>query len=532
MGAAASAVPRGRAAARADVCLLLEGTYPLVRGGVAGWVHQIIRGLPELTFALVFIGGRRADYGESKYDVPPNVVHFERHFLEDAFDGYEPRRQRVPGAALAEVEALHEYLRQASAEGHGAAGSDGTKLDERAVDAVLASLERSGGLGLEHFLFGEESWDLIKCRHLADSRPASFVDYFWTLRFIHGPLFQLARLADGIPDARAYHTISTGYAGLLGVFLEHRRRRPLILSEHGIYTKERRIDLNQAEWLEPVGARRSAERGQGAAVLRELWIRSFESLGRLVYRSARPIISLYEGNRARQQREGAAPERTRIIVNGIDLSRFERARARRRLPTPHVVGLIGRVVPIKDIKTFIRAIGVLVQHLPDAVGCIVGGSDEGASYEQECRDLAQSLGLAEQIRFLGHRDVVEVFPELGLLMLTSISEGQPLCLLEAFASGVPCVATDVGSCRVLIEGQGEADRALGRAGRVAAFADHEGLGQAALELLRDPEAWRACAEAAHARAHRYYAEQTMLEAYRGVYREAMYREAMEAPWPA
>jgi len=112
-------------------------------------------------------------------------------------------------------------------------------------------------------------------------------------------------------------------------------------------------------------------------------------------------------------------------------------------------------------------------------------------------------------------------------MLSSISEGQPLCLLEAFASGVPCVATDVGSCRVLIEGQGEQDRALGLAGRVVPFADHEALGQAALELLRDPEVWRACGEAAHARAHRYYAEQTMLEAYRGVY-----REAMEAPWPA
>ena len=41
----------------------------------------------------------------------------------------------------------------------------------------------------------------------------------------------------------------------------------------------------------------------GAAVLRELWIRSFESIGRLVYRSARPIVSLYEGNRARQHDE-------------------------------------------------------------------------------------------------------------------------------------------------------------------------------------------------------------------------------------
>ena len=517
-----------------DVCLLLEGTYPMVRGGVSAWVHQLVQGLRELSFAVVFVGGRRADYGEAKYRLPPNVVHFESHFLEDAFAGYEPKSRRVRAPALADAEALHGYLRARAGAATAPAGSpcpESSALDaalwERAVDAVLVNLERSSGLGLEDFLFGAESWELIKQRHLEESRPASFVDYFWTVRFIHGPMFQLARLADGIPEARAYHTVSTGYAGLLGVFLERRRRRPLILSEHGIYTKERRIDLNQAEWLEPAADRSAAERAQRAAVLRELWIRSFESIGRLVYRSAQPIISLYEGNRARQQQEGAAADRTRIIVNGIDLTRFGKALAARREPTPRVIGLIGRVVPIKDIKTFIRAIGVLVQELPDVVGWIIGGSEEGSGYEEECRELASGLGLATQIQFLGHRDVAEVFPQLGLLMLTSISEGQPLCLLEAFASGVPCIATDVGSCRELIEGQQAADRALGRAGRVVPFADHEALGRAALELLSEPDAWRACQAAALGRVHRYYGEAQMLESYRNVY-----RKALEGSWPA
>jgi glycosyltransferase involved in cell wall biosynthesis len=517
----------------ADVCLLLEGTYPLVRGGVSGWVHQLVSGLSELDFSLVFVGGRKQDYGELKYQLPRNVQHCELHFLEDAFEGQEPRPLRVPEAPLAECEALHAYLRaRASAESPpsrtGERAQTAVDTTDGAVDAVLSSLERSGGLALEHFLFGAESWELMKSQHCSDPRTTSFVDYFWTLRFIHGPLFLLARLADRVPEARAFHAISTGYAGLLGTFLERRRRRPLILSEHGIYTKERRIDLNQAEWLEPASeGHGSAERAQRALVLRELWIRSFESIGRLVYRSACPIISLYEGNRARQEQEGAAPERTRIIVNGIDLSRFSQALAARGTSTPCVVGLIGRIVPIKDIKTFIRAIGVLAEALPDVVGLVVGGSEEGAKYEEECRELCAALGLEAQIRFLGHRNVLEVFPDLGVLMLTSISEGQPLCLLEAFASGVPCVTTDVGACRELIEGRGAEDQALGRAGRVVAFADHEGLGRAALELLTDRQAWQACQSAALARVHRYYGERTMLEAYRSVY-----REALEAPWQA
>ena len=80
----------------ADVCLLLEGTYPFVRGGVSSWVHQIISGLPELTFSLVFVGSRRVDYAEQKYQLPANVCHLETHYLEDAYAGYAPARLTVP----------------------------------------------------------------------------------------------------------------------------------------------------------------------------------------------------------------------------------------------------------------------------------------------------------------------------------------------------------------------------------------------------------------------------------------------------
>jgi hypothetical protein len=68
----------------ADVGLLLEGTYPYVSGGVSSWVHQIINGFPDLTFAICFLGSRKQDYGEMKFQLPANVVHIEEHYL------YEP----------------------------------------------------------------------------------------------------------------------------------------------------------------------------------------------------------------------------------------------------------------------------------------------------------------------------------------------------------------------------------------------------------------------------------------------------------
>ncbi|MEI8707434.1 GT4 family glycosyltransferase PelF [Pseudoalteromonas sp. B62] len=65
----------------ADVLLLLEGTYPYVRGGVSSWVHQIIEGLPHYNFELVFLGGAPEHYGEIQYTLPKNVTKLHVHYL-------------------------------------------------------------------------------------------------------------------------------------------------------------------------------------------------------------------------------------------------------------------------------------------------------------------------------------------------------------------------------------------------------------------------------------------------------------------
>ena len=504
----------------ADVCLLLEGTYPFVRGGVSSWVHQLLAGMPELTFSLIFLGGRRRDYGKPRYELPQNVIHLETHYLEDGLR-HEPPEPTNPSAQLArESEQLHQYLDARA--GRSQASKAAVNRLEHAVDAALVRMERPGGLKLEHFLCSEVAWQHICKAHQATDPDASFVDYFWTLRLLHAPLFQLAAIAAQAPLARVYHTVSTGYAGFLGALLERHSGRPLILSEHGIYTKERRIDLNQAEWFDDLGGPQHSAWSDGSAAIRKLWIRYFESLGRLTYRAADPIISLYEGNRERQASDGAASERTRVIVNGIDANRFEAARATRpQNKVPPVVGLIGRVVPIKDVKTFLRAMQLVTAQLPEAEGWIIGSEDEDPAYGQECRALARSLGIEKHIRFLGHQNVADILPQLGLLMLTSISEAQPLAILEGFAAGVPCVATDVGACREQIDGRTEEDQALGRAGRIAPFADARALGDAALELLANFEAWKGCQAAGLERVQRFYAESTMLEEYRAVYLRAM-----------
>lgn len=499
-------LPRQPEGVVADVALLLEGTYPFVSGGVSSWVHEIIRGLPHLTFSLVFIGSKPEDYGAPRYELPRNVVHIECHYLTQVPPG--PNSRGASPDAFADSARLHDALREA--------GTLPTELLAR----VFETLGAQHGVTRHAFETSEAAWDQITGAYRRHAREPSFVDYFWAVRSMHQPLFLLAAIARELPPARVFHAISTGYAGLLGAMLRQQRKRPFLLTEHGIYTKERKIDLAHATWIRED---RSAFTGTGDGIgyVRRLWTRFFEGLGRMTYASADTIVSLYEGNRERQIRDGADGKRTRVIPNGIELERFAPLRAQRPPNAPPVLGLLGRVVPIKDVRTFIRAMKTVTGVLPDAEGWIIGPTSEDVTYARECAALVGSLGLSGRVKFLGFRKPEEVLPQLGLIVLTSISEALPLVLLEGFASGLPALATDVGACREIIEGRHPEDRALGNAGAVVPIADPEATARAALSLLTDPDRWRAAQRAAVARVETWYTAPQMLDAYREVYGEAL-----------
>jgi glycosyltransferase involved in cell wall biosynthesis len=497
--------------ASADIALLLEGTFPYVSGGVSSWVNQIIRAYPEYRFALVFLGSRRADYQGFRYELPANVVHFEEHFLHDDLHTKEsPRSRKGDEAVFARVASMHELF---------APGADARQAMHE-FRSLARDMMPGGKLTLDDFLHSERAWELICERYQRCCTDPSFVDFFWTVRIMHSPLWKLARIAEGLIEVKALHTISTGYAGFLGALLHQSRGIPLILSEHGIYTKERKIELFKSEWIRDnrnVFQRDPTE----LSYFRQMWIHFFEWLGRFCYDAADPIIALYEQNRLRQIADGALAERTRNVPNGIDLKRLAPLRDQRPEEVPPVLCLIGRVVPIKDIKTFIRAMRRVVNQLPEAVGWIAGPEDEDPAYAEECRNLVGSLGLENHVRFLGFQKIDALMPRIGLTILSSISEALPLVVLEGFAAGVPAVSTDVGSCRQLIEGLEPEDQALGHAGTVVNIADPQALADAAIALLRDKARWRAASQAGVARVERYYTDNLMFGHYRDIYRSAL-----------
>ncbi len=499
----------------ADICLILEGTYPYVRGGVSSWVHQIISGLPEFTFALLFIGDKASNYGSLHYSLPKNVISLTQIFLIPEEDSPEPRQKEGDPKAYLAIKKLHSHFREFTS----------PDLD-KILEDVMRHLYELQSIDLSSFLYSRASWNFITENYDKFSSENSFLDYFWTIRAMHGPLFSLISSIAKAPKARVYHSISTGYAGLFGVMLYTLFHRPFMLTEHGIYTKERKIDLAQIDWINEVTDLYSSSLNKDFSYLRQLWIRFFESMGRLTYQTAKPILAITEGNRQRQIMDGAQPDNVSVIANGVNLKRFMHLRERPHDPPP-IIGFIGRVVPIKDVKTFIRAMRSICTHIPAAQAWIIGGEEEDPKYAQECRDLIASLDLKDQIIYKGFCNVAEVMAEIGVIVLSSISEGLPLVILEAYASGLPVIATDVGSCRELIEGGSDADKALGLSGAVVPIAAAEALADEVVKILSNSEKWEATRTAAMRRVDTYFNQDLLFEKYR-----SLYQTVLSSSWQA
>jgi polysaccharide biosynthesis protein PelF len=361
---------------------------------------------------------------------------------------------------------------------------------------------------------GPEIWDILTRAYERFAPGEPFIDFFYAWRASHLPILHL--MGAPTPPARVIHTVCTGWAGFLGALARHRLKRPLLLTEHGIYTNERRIEISQAEWLrEKAGDEASFNPQMG--YLKRLWTQLFQALGQLTYDNCEAIYTLYRGNRDLQVQFGAPLNRISIIPNGVRIERFRGERLPLEEDGPILMGFIGRVVPIKDVKTLIRAARIVVDRCPRAEFLLLGPTEEDETYFHECQTLVKLLGLEDKLKFYGPVDVKAYYPKIHLQVLTSISEGQPLVILEGYCSGLPCVATRVGSCAELIDGLTAEDQALGPSGLVTPVCNPQETAHAILQIILNPGLYGRMAEAARARVERFYDHQQMVKTYHQIY---------------
>jgi len=186
--------------------------------------------------------------------------------------------------------------------------------------------------------------------------------------------------------------------------------------------------------------------------------------------------------------------------------------------------LVGRVVPIKDIKTYLHAIELVRPQFPGLNALIMGPTDEHPDYHRECRAMVAERSLGDTVQFTGQVDVTQYFPRMHVNVLTSLSESQPLSVLEAGAAAVPTVATNVGACREILFGRRDEHPSLGDGGILTDVASAEQTAAAIAALLRDQDRRRRLGLTMQERVKRYYDLNVVDDAY-----ATIYRRHIEAP---
>ena len=235
----------------------------------------------------------------------------------------------------------------------------------------------------------------------------------------------------------------------------------------------------------------------------------------LAYDKANVVTSLYARARELQIELGCKESKTIITPNGIDPARF--ANIPQKDPDDQYikVGAVLRVTPIKDVKTMIMAFGYAKAIEPKLKLWIMGPTDEDPDYAKECFTLVDDMKIKDVV-FTGRINTSEYIGKMDFTILTSISEGQPLTILEGYGAKKPVIATDVGNCRGLIYGEGDN---FGQAGILTHIMNVEEIKDAIVYLAQHPDVCRQYGENGYKRFMSKYTIQDMKNTYADIYKE-------------
>lgn len=463
------------------VCLIVEGAYPYIEGGMSNWVHQLMLAMPDVEFIIQSIAADRAQKKEIKYRIPDNCTEIQEVYLMD--DDYIGKQKQNKLTMTDEEYTAFENL------------LFGEKPDWDIIIHFFAEKEVS----LNALLQGKDFLSLVLDYYERRFSGVSFTDFLWTLRSMYLPLFTC--LKSRIVEADLYHSASAGYAGIWGSMEKAVFHKPFLMSEHGIYTREREEEIIKADWV--------------SGIYKELWIGQFRKIGDCCYHYADRVTSLYEEARQFQIELGCSPEKTIVIPNGVDAERFADC-APKDADDPYInVGALLRVTPIKDVKTMISAFAIAKDVNPKLKLWIMGNMTESEEYAQECVSLASELHIPD-VEFTGVVNPKDYIGKMDIMVLSSLSEGQPLSILEAFTAEKPFIATNVGNCRGLLEGEFDD---WGPAGRIVPVMNVSKMAQAMLELAGDAEKRRKMGETGKKRVRKFYRESDCYEKYHDLYLE-------------
>jgi glycosyltransferase involved in cell wall biosynthesis len=403
------------------IYLSTEGTYPFVLGGVSTWVDMLVHGLPHHEFEI----GALVDnpHHRIQYRPPPNVT-----------------LQPIP---LWGLELAEEYLPRPEGWRRALRTSSPVVRDrflpswEHLVDCLAAPEADSQALGdsLSEVAHFAERYDLR--RALGDAAT-------WTLlldRLQANPIHARTGLAPAMEFARTMyryllpltaptpvcdvaHSTAAALCALPAIVAKYRYGTPLVLTEHGIYLRERLLAMS----TEPFGTK-------------VLFANFYRAVVELAYREADVLTPVCGYNAGWEEALGVEPERIRVIHNGVDPARID---VWPEPDGPPTVGFVGRIDPLKDVLTLIQAFARVRRAVPNA-RLRIWGPPTSPAYLQQCQAAVRDLGLSDAVTFEGStNDIAAAYGSSHVIALSSISEAFPYTAVEAMLAARPLVATAVG----------------------------------------------------------------------------------------
>jgi glycosyltransferase involved in cell wall biosynthesis len=479
------------------VALVTEGTYPYERGGVATWCEQLITGLPDHEFDVVAIVAH--PFQRVVYSLPPNVRRLRPvplwgilSYVDERLDlsGRERRsRRRRSQAAAVEAGFVPAWARLTR-----------EMLSAEPSPARLHDLF----LDLHEFLERHDPDRTFACKAVyqafADEWQAAAPAHARpTIRDVIEVVHVLRRLLSvlALPplEADVVHGTAAGVSSLLGVVTKARKDTRFVLTEHGVYVREAFI---------------AQAKPSVSSAVRHVLGRFAVGTAMAAYLSADEVLPVAEFNKRWEVALATDPAKIRVVYNGVDPV------THRPMPFPQgrpTLVSVGRIDPLKDLKTMIEAAAIVRAECPDVLVDIYGPVPHGNErYLDELLALRAELGLEDTVRFLGPtKDVAGAYATGHVVLVTSISEGFPFAVVEAMMNARPVVATGIGGI----------PEALADTGLIVEARSPDQVALACLGLLRDLGKAEQLGAAARARALDNFTMSRFLFSYRQIYARAL-----------
>jgi polysaccharide biosynthesis protein PelF len=469
------------------VALTAEGTYPHQFGGVSVWCDQLVRALPRYEFVVIALVATGTE--PVQWELPAHVSRLVTVPLwGPAPAAPRARLLRGRGVPLVVQELVDVLLDDAAGGRFGIVLRDLHEYARaRNLTATLAG-EPTARLLANAW---RERWPQTARRRgarPADVRP-TLHDAVTAMRLVEHALRPLSHPA--VP-ADLTHAVTNGLGALPALAAKWQYQVPMIVTEHGVYMREQYLHLRNPTFGWPV---------------KDLYLRFLAQVCALGYREAEVITPGNVYNKRWEEQLGADGDRVRTVYNGVNPDAFPALTDEPEVPT---ISWVGRIDPIKDLETLLRAFALVVAELPEARLRIFGAPPHGREpYLERCLALAADLEIGGSTTFEGRiPEIRDAYAAGHVVVLCSISEGSPYSLIEAMTCGRACVATDVGGV----------SEALGDdAGRIVPPRDPAALAAACLTLLRDADLRKSLGATARRRALEHFTVDRAVSAFDEIY---------------